>query len=160
MLLWKSIGQGHGRLKRLPQGLCAVCKAVSERGQLPRGADPHKRMGEGQHGCQCSLFQARGKPGTSRLFPTHSRSSPVRSGRRLSLIHISRKLYNPYTVFYHTFFDLKLVYEVGPESFLPPPTVKSALLNIDVYKRQDSSGLKSYNSLRSHFEKTHTVKQG
>ena len=25
----------------------------------------------------------------------------------------SRKLYNPYTVFYHTFFDLKLVYEVG-----------------------------------------------
>lgn len=42
----------------------------------------------------------------------------------------SRKLYNPYTVFYHTFFDLKLVYLVGPESFLPPPTVKSALLNI------------------------------
>ena len=42
----------------------------------------------------------------------------------------SRKLYNPYTVFYHTFFDLKLVYEVGPESFLPPPTVKSALLRI------------------------------
>ena len=31
---------------------------------------------------------------------------------------------------YHTFFDLKLVYEVGPESFFPPPTVKSALLNI------------------------------
>ena len=26
--------------------------------------------------------------------------------------------------------DLKLVYEVGPESFFPPPTVKSALLNI------------------------------
>lgn len=25
---------------------------------------------------------------------------------------------------------MKLVYEVGPESFLPPPTVKSALLNI------------------------------
>jgi len=42
----------------------------------------------------------------------------------------SRKLYNPYTVFYHTFFDLKLVYEVGSESFLPPPTVKSALLDI------------------------------
>ena len=42
----------------------------------------------------------------------------------------SRKLYNSYTVFYHTFFDLKLVYEVGPESFFPPPTVKSALLNI------------------------------
>ena len=39
----------------------------------------------------------------------------------------SRKLYNPYTVFYHTFFDLKLVYEVGPESFFPPPTVKSGV---------------------------------
>jgi 23S rRNA (adenine-N6)-dimethyltransferase len=48
----------------------------------------------------------------------------------------SRKLYNPYAVFYHTFFDLKLVYEVGPESFLPPPTVKSALLKI---KRKQSS---------------------
>jgi len=31
---------------------------------------------------------------------------------------------------------LKLVYEVGPESFLPPPTVKSALLDI---KRKQSS---------------------
>jgi len=48
----------------------------------------------------------------------------------------SGKHYNPYTVFYHTFFDLKLVYEVGSESFLPPPTVKSALLSI---KRKQSS---------------------
>jgi len=48
----------------------------------------------------------------------------------------SRKIYNPYTVFYHTFFDLKLLYEVGPESFMPPPTVKSALLRI---KRKESS---------------------
>ena len=48
----------------------------------------------------------------------------------------SSKLYNPYTVFYHTFFDLKLVYEVSPESFLPPPTVKSTLLRI---KRNQSS---------------------
>ncbi|MFD2033602.1 23S ribosomal RNA methyltransferase Erm [Belliella marina] len=46
------------------------------------------------------------------------------------------KLYNPYTVLYHTFFDLKLLYEVGHESFLPPPTVKSALLSI---KRKQSS---------------------
>ncbi|WP_057940310.1 23S ribosomal RNA methyltransferase Erm [Algoriphagus resistens] len=42
----------------------------------------------------------------------------------------SGKLYNPYSVFYHTFFDLKLFYEVSPESFLPPPTVQSALLGI------------------------------
>lgn len=41
-----------------------------------------------------------------------------------------RKLFNPYTVFYHTFFDLELVYEVSPNSFVPPPTVKSALLKI------------------------------
>ncbi|WP_194972547.1 23S ribosomal RNA methyltransferase Erm [Aquiflexum lacus] len=46
------------------------------------------------------------------------------------------KIYNPYTVLYHTFFDLKLLYEVSPESFLPPPTVKSALLSI---KRKQSS---------------------
>jgi len=47
----------------------------------------------------------------------------------------SSKVYNPFTVFYHTFFDLKLLYEVSPESFLPPPTVKSALLRI---KRKQS----------------------
>lgn len=41
-----------------------------------------------------------------------------------------RKLFNPYSVFYHTFFDLKLMYEVPPDSFMPPPTVKSALLKI------------------------------
>ncbi|SFE91734.1 23S ribosomal RNA methyltransferase Erm [Thermophagus xiamenensis] len=54
----------------------------------------------------------------------------------------SRKLYNPYTVFYHTFFDLKLVYEVGPESFLPPPTVKSALLKIERKQISLDIGLK------------------
>lgn len=42
----------------------------------------------------------------------------------------SNKLYNPYSVVYHTFFDLKLIYEVRPESFLPPPTINSALLSI------------------------------
>ena len=54
----------------------------------------------------------------------------------------SRKIYNPYTVFYHTFFDLKLVYEVGPESFLPPPTVKSALLRIERKQISLDIGLK------------------
>lgn len=44
----------------------------------------------------------------------------------------SGKIYNPYTVFYHTFFDLELVYEISPESFLPPPTVDSALLKIEI----------------------------
>ena len=37
----------------------------------------------------------------------------------------------PYIVFYHTFFDLKLMYEISQESFLPPPKVKSALLRIE-----------------------------
>jgi len=44
---------------------------------------------------------------------------------------ISSRIHNPLTVFYHTFFDIKLLYEVYPESFLPPPTVKSALLKIE-----------------------------
>ncbi len=43
----------------------------------------------------------------------------------------SRKIYNPLTVFYHTFYDLNFLYEISPESFLPPPTVKSALLKIE-----------------------------
>lgn len=43
----------------------------------------------------------------------------------------SEKVFTPYTLFYHTFFDLKLVYEIGPESFMPPPKVKSALLKIE-----------------------------
>lgn len=43
----------------------------------------------------------------------------------------SSKVYNPYTVFYHTFYDLKFLYEISPGSFLPPPTVKSALLKIE-----------------------------
>ena len=43
----------------------------------------------------------------------------------------SSKIYNPLTVFYHTFYDLKFLFEINPESFLPPPTVKSALLRIE-----------------------------
>ncbi|GAB2790690.1 hypothetical protein GCM10027275_39530 [Rhabdobacter roseus] len=38
--------------------------------------------------------------------------------------------FNPYTAFYHTFFELELIYEVPPISFLPPPTVKSALVRL------------------------------
>lgn len=44
---------------------------------------------------------------------------------------LSGKVFNPYIVFYHTFFDLKLMYEISQESFLPPPKVKSALLRIE-----------------------------
>jgi len=43
----------------------------------------------------------------------------------------SNKIYNPLTVLYHTFYDLKFLYEINPQSFLPPPTVKSALLSIE-----------------------------
>ncbi len=43
---------------------------------------------------------------------------------------LSEKASNPYAVFYHTFFDLELMYEVAPESFVPPPRVKSVLLRI------------------------------
>lgn len=44
---------------------------------------------------------------------------------------LSNKIYNPLTVFYRTFFDLRLLYEASPKSFLPPPTVKSALLRVE-----------------------------
>ncbi len=42
----------------------------------------------------------------------------------------SKKMSNPYMVFYHTFFDFQLICEIGPKSFLPPPGVRSALLKI------------------------------
>ncbi|MBB4118628.1 23S rRNA (adenine-N6)-dimethyltransferase [Mesonia hippocampi] len=42
----------------------------------------------------------------------------------------TKKVYNPFVIFYHTFFDLRIMYEISPESFLPPPTVKSVLLKI------------------------------
>lgn len=38
--------------------------------------------------------------------------------------------FNPYVVFYHTFFDLRLICTVPPSSFVPPPTVQSALVGI------------------------------
>ena len=43
---------------------------------------------------------------------------------------VSEKLFNPRKVFYRTFFDLQLRYEVSPSSFSPSPTVMSALLQI------------------------------
>lgn len=44
---------------------------------------------------------------------------------------VRRKFYNPYLVFYHSFFQLELIYEISPNSFIPPPTVKSALVKIN-----------------------------
>lgn len=41
------------------------------------------------------------------------------------------KVFNPYIIFYHTFFKLEYLYEVSPKSFSPPPRVKSALLKIE-----------------------------
>lgn len=43
---------------------------------------------------------------------------------------VQQKFFNPHLVFYHTFFELVLVYEISPNSFMPPPRVKSALLKI------------------------------
>lgn len=47
-----------------------------------------------------------------------------------------RRVFNPYVQFYHTFYDLELVYTVPPDSFMPPPTVQSALVRIS--RRQPS----------------------
>ncbi|MCC5917851.1 MAG: rRNA adenine N(6)-methyltransferase family protein [Cryomorphaceae bacterium] len=49
----------------------------------------------------------------------------------------SKTMFNPYTVFYHSFFDLELVYTIPPESFIPPPTVDSALLRITKKKQSE-----------------------
>lgn len=46
----------------------------------------------------------------------------------------SEELYNPYTILYHAYFDLRLIYEVPPDYFMPPPTVMSALLQINKRK--------------------------
>ncbi len=46
------------------------------------------------------------------------------------------------TVLYHTYYDLKFLYEINPESFLPPPTVKSALLRIERKQISLDIGLK------------------
>ncbi|WP_234572505.1 23S ribosomal RNA methyltransferase Erm [Rhodohalobacter sp. 614A] len=42
----------------------------------------------------------------------------------------SGKLYNPYAILYHTFFDLRFIHEIPPASFTPPPAVMSALIQI------------------------------
>jgi 23S rRNA (adenine-N6)-dimethyltransferase len=41
------------------------------------------------------------------------------------------KIYNPYSILYHTFYNLRLLYEINPNSFMPPPTIKSAFLKIE-----------------------------
>jgi 23S rRNA (adenine-N6)-dimethyltransferase len=53
---------------------------------------------------------------------------------------IRKKYFNPYTVFYHTFFEVRFIYEINPESFMPPPTVKSALVKIGKKKCTDNIG--------------------
>lgn len=52
-----------------------------------------------------------------------------------------RRYFNPYLAFYHTFYELKLVYEINPESFMPPPTVKSALVQIRKRKNTETIGV-------------------
>lgn len=54
----------------------------------------------------------------------------------------AKKIHNPYTVFYHTFFALKLIYEVKPESFMPPPKVNSALLALQRKESPIAAALK------------------
>lgn len=47
----------------------------------------------------------------------------------------SEERFNPYTILYHTFYDLKLIRDVSPDCFMPPPTVMSALVQIRKKKR-------------------------
>ncbi|PRD45585.1 rRNA adenine N-6-methyltransferase family protein [Sphingobacterium haloxyli] len=54
---------------------------------------------------------------------------------------VRKKYFNPHIVFYHTFFELRVVYELNPESFMPPPTVKSALVKISKKKCMNNIGV-------------------
>lgn len=54
---------------------------------------------------------------------------------------VRKKYFNPYIVFYHTFFEVEIVYEISPKSFMPPPTVKSALVKISKKKCIDNIGV-------------------
>ncbi|MEX1212373.1 MAG: 23S ribosomal RNA methyltransferase Erm [Balneolaceae bacterium] len=42
----------------------------------------------------------------------------------------STELFNPYTILYHSYFDMNLIRELSPDHFMPPPTVMSALVHI------------------------------
>jgi 23S rRNA (adenine-N6)-dimethyltransferase len=42
----------------------------------------------------------------------------------------SAKVFNPFVVFYRTFFEIKAMYEISPGSFMPPPGVNSVLVHI------------------------------
>lgn len=54
----------------------------------------------------------------------------------------SNRIYNPIIVLYRTYYDLKLLYRINPQSFLPPPTVNSALLRIERKKQSLESEFK------------------
>ena len=43
---------------------------------------------------------------------------------------LRQRFFNPYMAFYHTFYKLDIIYQIQPESFMPPPTVTSALVRI------------------------------
>lgn len=47
---------------------------------------------------------------------------------------VRKQSHNPYVVFYRTFYKLELICEISPDSFMPPPKVKSALLSISKKK--------------------------
>lgn len=49
---------------------------------------------------------------------------------------LSPQIHNPLVIFYHSTYNIQLQYEISPSSFMPPPTVQSALLKIE--KRSDS----------------------
>ncbi|WP_118196619.1 rRNA adenine N-6-methyltransferase family protein [Albibacterium indicum] len=56
---------------------------------------------------------------------------------------IRKKYFNPYIVFYHTFFEVGIIYEISPKCFMPPPTVKSALVKISKKKCIDNIGIET-----------------
>lgn len=74
---------------------------------------------------------------TSEIFQSlmFDHATRFRGGTLITQLEPARKLladevHNPYIILYRSCFELKLLYEVTPDHFMPPPGVMSALLDI------------------------------
>src|SRR5690606_3241823 len=54
---------------------------------------------------------------------------------------VRKKYFNTYADFYHTFYEMRFIYEINTKSFMPPPTVKSALVKVGKKNCTDNYGV-------------------
>jgi 23S rRNA (adenine-N6)-dimethyltransferase len=69
---------------------------------------------------------------------------PITTANKL----FGKKVFNPYIVFYHTYFDIQFIKEVSPNCFFPPPTIKSVLIKIARRHKEISLYSKYFNFLK------------